>query len=261
MNNLTLNTRRFILLLLVLSSVTNMASADSYTYKVINLRHTLATHYTVTDATAGTAPSLPNIIRSPLLADGDYKYYEESSVTVSGSTYTVNDGATPISVLPASGATIYVTYTYTKTGETKLDLSGATKYYIKAVNPLAYNQDQKQQREHYLVNEHKDLFNGLDGTIYNSPQWWPEKFMDSNNGATKQGYKWYLEGNDPYDIYLKSVYPAQNDTQGYVGGKSQTITALDFFNKGFSTEENTYSFFLLLFLVGGMWSEAWTVIS
>ena len=244
MNNLTLNTRRFILLLLVLSSVTNMASADSYTYKVINLRHTLATHYTVTDATAGTAPSLPNIIRSPLLADGDYKYYEESSVTVSGSTYTVNDGATPISVLPASGATIYVTYTYTKTGETKLDLSGATKYYIKAVNPLAYNQDQKQQREHYLVNEHKDLFNGLDGTIYYSPQWWPEKFMDSNNGATKQGYKWYLEGNDPYDIYLKSVYPAQNGTQGYVGGKSQTITALDFFDKGVSTEANTYSFFL-----------------
>ena len=253
MNSIMTQMRRLttVLLLLTLSSVINMAWADTYTYKVINNRGTLATHYTVTDATAGESPSLPSIIRSPLLADGDYKYYAESSVTVSDGTYTVNSGATPITTLPTSGSVIYVRYTYTQgNGEISLDLTGTTTYYIKASDPLAYNANNSQQREVYLVNEHKDLFGGLDGTTWGSGQWWPEKFMSSKDGATREGYLWHLEGEDPYDIYIKSDYPVESGkgTGRYLGGNNDANPqALAFYNKGESGNTNgkdIYSYFL-----------------
>ncbi len=237
-----------LVLLFLVGGMVNEAWADTYTYRVINNRGTIATHYTVTDATAGSAPSLPNIIRSPLLADDDYQYYAESSVTVSNGTYTVNSDATPITTLPASGATIYVRYTYTQgNGAISLDLTGATTYYIKATDPLAYNVNNSQQREVYLVNEHEDLFSNLDGTIWGSAQWWPEKFMSSKDGATRRGYLWHLEGEDPYDIYIKSDYTPKNKTAGYVGGDDASPPALAFYNKGGSGTNNgkdIYSYFL-----------------
>ena len=51
----------------------------------------------------------------------------------------------------------------------------------------------------------KDLFGGLGATTYGSGQWWAEKYMSSKDGATRQGYLWYLEGEDPYDIYIRNV--------------------------------------------------------
>ena len=134
MKNMKIQLKRFssIVLLLLLGSVINVAlGADyQYTYMVINLSGEIATQAKATQ-TAGTTPAIPDVIKNRLVSNDKYHYWAAGDVTQSGNTYTVNGGASELTELPTSTATIYVTYDYDN-ASSPIDLSGNTIYYIKS---------------------------------------------------------------------------------------------------------------------------------
>ena len=176
--------RAFLLLLFLMSSsLTNVSwGADfTYTYQVLDLSHGLATKAQVT-ASEGTAPVLPDVIKNKLVTT--YHYWVSGDVTVNGSTYTVNGGASELFALPSGDATIYVTYDYDNS-TSAVDLSGTTTYYIKDTKPG------ESESVHFL------FYN----TQYTSADWRIESTIDVDSKR-----QWRFIGNDPYKIYLMNVY-------------------------------------------------------
>ena len=173
-----------LLFLLVMGTAFNVVYADNtYTYQVIDLSHGLATKAQVT-AAAGTTPSLPADIRTDLVSG--YHYWAAANITVDGTSYTVNGGATELSTLPEGDATIYVTYYYNN-ATSPIDLSGTKVYYVKDGDPS------DEQNCHYLSLQY--------GSNWISPSWVAEAEIDVDSKR-----QWRFEGNDPYKIYFRNVY-------------------------------------------------------
>lgn len=184
--------RVFLLLLFMLCSMGSTVWGANYTYiyQVIDLSGGLATKAQVTQE-GGSAPSIPEIIKSSLVPIGNYSYYTSANFDVSGSTYTLKDGATPLETLPNNNTTIYVKYTYDNT-TSSIDLSGNTIYYIKDTNPSNASQ------VHYLTFNKK----------YGSGDWRLDGSTDTNDNFSDNDKErhWVFEGNDPYKIYVGNVY-------------------------------------------------------
>lgn len=179
-----------LLTLFLLSIVTNKVwAADyQYTYMVINQSKEIATQAKATQA-AGVTPEIPTVIQNQLVTN--YHYWSATAVTQSGTTFTVNDGASELASLPSDNATIYVTYDYDPESSA-IDLSGNTIYYIKDTSPL------------YSTNLHYLTFD----KAYGSADWRTDGSTNSNDnfGDNDKERQWVYEGNDPYKIYIGNVY-------------------------------------------------------
>lgn len=181
-----------IVLLLLLGSVINVAlgAEYQYTYMVISLDHEIATQAKATQ-TAGTTPAIPDVIKNRLVSNDKYHYWAAGDVTQSGNTYTVTGGASELTELPTSTATIYVTYDYDN-ASSPIDLSGNTIYYIKDSNP------DNASQVHYLT------FNQR----YGSADWRVDGSTntDDNFNDNDKKRQWFYEGDDPYKIYIGNVF-------------------------------------------------------
>ena len=176
-----------LLLLLVMGSVLNTAWAASYTYtyQVIDLSNGLATKAQVT-AEGGTAPSIPEVIKSGLVTT--YHYWPSSAYADSNSDgiYEKDGGASELASLPAGDATIYVTYDYNN-ASSSIDLTGTKVYYVKDGDPA------DEQNCHYLSLQY--------GNNWISPSWVIEDEIDIDSKR-----QWRFEGGDPYKIYFRNIF-------------------------------------------------------
>lgn len=200
------------LLLLLVGGMMNGAWATIgdehvYTYHVVNDRGVVAVFGTIKQ-NSGSAPALPDAMKSPLVDDGDYKFYLLDGATVTqdrtqGRTswtwsdnhtwhytgrneadyapvgkFTFSAEAVPMTTLPDNDANIYVRYpkyTSPKTvNGTTFDLSGNTLYNIQYGSQyLKYGIDNLQTP---TESEKKD-----------------------------KEYLWAFTGNDPYDIEIRCL--------------------------------------------------------
>ncbi len=189
-----------LLTLFLLSIVTNKVWAVDYqyTYMVINLSKEIATQAKATQA-AGNTPEIPTVIQNQLVTN--YHYWSEAAVTQSGTTFTVNDGASELASLPSDNATIYVTYEYNN-ASSPIDLSGNTIYYIK-------DQDKNDPTKvHYMTFNKK----------WTSADWRTDGSTDAgdNFGDNDKERQWVYEGNDPYKIYIRNVYRRDAGADSYL---------------------------------------------
>ncbi len=187
-----------LLLLLCVMSSTAWGANYQYTYIVINLSGEIATQAKATQEEGGT-PVIPDVIKTNLVST--YHYWADSNVTQSGTTYTVNNPADELASLPASNATIYVTYVYDN-ASSPIDLSGNTIYYIK-------DQDKNDPTKvHYMTFNKK----------WTSADWRTDGSTnaDDNFGDNDKERQWVYEGNDPYKIYIRNVYRRDAGADSYI---------------------------------------------
>ncbi len=192
-----------LLFLVTVSMVSEVwAASYQYTYYVVNLSGEIATQARITQE-AGTAPAIPTVIKTNLVAEGNYHYWAASDVTQSGTTYTVKDGANELTELPSNNSTttIYVTYVYDKESS-PIDLSGETIYYIK-------DQDKNDPTKvHYMTFNKK----------WTSADWRTDGSTnaDDNFGDNDKERQWVYEGSDPYKIYIRNVYRRDDNKDSYL---------------------------------------------
>lgn len=163
------------------------------TYYIVNLNNTVATHHTVTSF-AGDFPSLPALIKSPLVeqSGGSFSYY--TGTTLKSSSKVIESIGTKCNeneyYIPYSSASlnVYVTYTYDNSNSA-IDLSGRGKFHI--ING-----------SHYLRNTKNGDRNDL--------QWRSktEVLNDLENPA-EDSEEALLNGFEPI---LWELIPANNDT-------------------------------------------------
>lgn len=177
------------------------AWAYNYTYIVINKSNKEAIRYTVSDQTAGTAPSIPKYIKSPMTLT--YHYYDSSSFTDDGSGNYTQNTLTTLATLPSSAATVYVTYDNYAGSEFNLSrgkqyhiswlsTDGSTKYYMW---PTAVNS---------AANDFTQFCFWEDGN---------SQIASRNLTDNHKMYDFYSANNDPYDItiYNYGYEVANND--------------------------------------------------
>ena len=221
--------RHMLLLLLLLcggAGSAAWAASYQYTYIVINFDHEISTQAKDTQAEGGT-PVIPTVIKTNLVST--YHYWAVGDVTQSGTTYTVNGGASELASLPSSNATIYVTYDYDN-ASSPIDLSGETIYYIKDTNPNNTSQ------VHYLTYNKK----------YGSADWRTDGSTngDDNFGDNDKERQWVYEGNDPYKIYLRNVYRRDAGENSYLRsnlGKNATPASNGDLRYGTQTRNNLFN--------------------
>jgi len=150
--------------------------------------------------------AIPEVIRSPYIADETLTFYTTATEAGSGDsndkrkTYTLSNA---ITAPTASTTDIYVNYTIDHLSEKQLDFSGTRQYYIQAyddkfITKLDLNNGSNWASEYYhgsLLTEEQIAYHG------------------NNDNAF-----WSLIGNDPYNIRIKGHafwWFSQND-KGYV---------------------------------------------
>ena len=180
----------------------------NYTYYVVN-KSGEVTVWNFCQQSAGTAPHIPDIIKTPLLADNAFHYYTYSDsyrtadkgVTygvwsdrekwniysnnndaVPYGKYTIPSGTAELTTLPAADTKILVTYdanaTIQEVNGLTIDLSGGTAYNIKLHDGYLYAPTTSTfGRNRTAVAE---------ATLATTP------------------YLWSLGGNDPYNIQLRN---------------------------------------------------------
>ncbi len=207
MNNKMKILRRHItiLILLLLSSMANtsLAASYQYTYIVVNLSGEIATQAKATQE-EGSAPVIPDVIKSSLLADGTagtYSYYTLDQFDVASNIYTLHESPTALAALPSAATNIYVKYTYNN-ASSSIDLSGETIYYVK-------DQDKNDPTKvHYMTFNKK----------WTSADWRTDGSTnaDDNFGDNDKERQWVYEGNDPYKIYIRNVYRRDAGADSYL---------------------------------------------
>lgn len=192
-------------LLMLVGGIANMANAASYqyTYYVVNLSGEIATQARATQE-EGSAPVIPDVIKSSLLADGTagtYSYYTLDQFDVASNIYTLHESHTALAALPSAATDIYVKYTYDNS-KSAIDLSGETIYYIKDTNPS------NSSELHYLTYD----------KAYGSADWRTDGSTNSNDnfGDNDKERQWVYEGNDPYKIYIRNVYRRDANADSYL---------------------------------------------
>lgn len=193
-----------LLFLVTVSMVSEVwAASYQYTYYVVNRSGEIATQARATQA-EGSAPAIPNVIKSSLLADGTagtYSYYTVDQFDVASNIYTLHESPTALAALPSAATDIYVKYTYNN-ALSPIDLSGETIYYIK-------DQDKEDPTKvHYMT------FN----TKWTSADWRTDGSTnkDDNFGDNDKERQWVYEGNDPYKIYIRNVYRRDDNKDSYL---------------------------------------------
>lgn len=160
------------------------------TYVVINNSNKQALRDTLT-CEGGDSVRIPKSMKSPLLAYADYSYYDQDNVSVTTdnqyvTSFSINEGKQneQISILPYENRTIYVRYNYTpKAGG--LDLSGTVKYQMHA----------NVGSDDVYIHASTNNSNNIDRQV-------------NPADATSDHYGFRLEGNDPYNIIIRSAeYP------------------------------------------------------
>ena len=234
----------FLLTLLLLCGAANKAWAHKVTYHVLTLPFTTyqddGTTPNVSDirteairvfVTNGYAVELPDQFKSPLATD--YTYYAKKDITKSGSaqaiyknhgtkyyTYTINDGATPLT----SGSSIsedcdiYVTYSYDN-ATSPIDLNGGMTYNISMGDGfLAFNRGRNNRvavvpKDHVsaeqLVSEDFVYVNVSNVQNLKDKTYWNDATNNKNKRedvASQFHFLFKYEGNDPYNITIRTAY-------------------------------------------------------
>ena len=139
----------------------------------------------------GDAPSLPDLIKSPLA----YNYQYHASATENGTVIrdlpnnnyeTVYTAGPELSLLPYGETTVYVTYDYDN-GSSPIDLSGLVKYNISSGEHYVGAKDESIAKSNYYRHQLQNI-DSPDKTIL----------------ATKN-YIWRLTGNDPYNLQVSNL--------------------------------------------------------
>ena len=213
-NRINVVTRMLLLLMMVGGMVNETWGASrTYRYIVINKQNVVATFCDVSQED-GSAPSIPDIIKSPLVST--YYYWAQGAFTYSSSggitewtystysnwistttppltgTYTLNEDVADynsssykISTLSSANTTIFVTYNDYSTPQTvngvEIDLNGGIPYNLMLTNTSYYL--------NYGSTDRPGLSN-------------------STASLTTDDYLWTFTGNDPYNIKL------HNNTKG-----------------------------------------------
>jgi len=154
----------------------------------------------------GDAPSLPDLIKSPLA----YNYQYHASATENGTVIrdlpnnnyeTVYTAGPELSLLPYGETTVYVTYDYDN-GSSPIDLSGLVKYNISSGEHYVGAKDESIAKSNYYRHQLQNI-DSPDKTIL----------------ATKN-YIWRLTGNDPYNLQVSNLacpetYTRDSNTTSY----------------------------------------------
>lgn len=233
----------FLLTLLLLCGVANQAWAHTVTYHVLTLPFTTYQDDGVTPffsdirteairafVTEGSTVGLPDQFKSPLATD--YTYYAKKDITKSGSaqaiyknhgtkyyTYTINDGATPLT--PGSSISedcdIYVTYSYDN-ATSPIDLNGGMTYNISMGDGfLAFNRGRNNRvavvpKDHVsaeqLVSEDFVYVNVSDVQNLKDKTYWKSGDNKNDEAEVKSQFHFLFkyEGNDPYNITIRTAY-------------------------------------------------------
>ena len=165
----------------------------SYTYVVINNSGNQAMRL-VTAQESGDYPYLPDDIRSPLIDDSQYQYYDASQTEFTETglyvhDFTLKSTAEQFITLPEQpDYRIYVRYSYSPS-EGGLDLSGLLKYQI-------YNPSGTNRNYMYFGN----VISNTNNKRYNV-----NNVVNPISPSTNE-YLWRLENNDPYNVQIRSVH-------------------------------------------------------
>ena len=188
---------------------------NTYTYKVINNSYKVVTSCDIKEAEGKPLTSyigIPAAIRSEYLDNEIVTFYQFASdyaVNAAVPPATIED-TDPIEETPASGTTIYVTYSTTHVGDRFLPLTNASPYNIKYSVDSKFRYDESGLKVSESVAEYE---------------------------ADKK-YRWYFLGEDPYDVTVQNA-----ETNNYLTYSSGTLgsnaDAQTFFLKGTASHGTT----------------------
>ena len=188
-----------------------------YTYIVINNSNEESLRYTEKQD-AGDPLHVPDVIRSPLIADNEFIYYADGTAGVTATAngnyitaFEISGTPTTASLVPYEDKTFYVRYNYV---QRELDLSKKVKYLIRNVNGQTVN----------CMYANHDNGSGI---------------SNDNNAATDhtgKAYQFRLDGDDPYNVKITSERNSRTLmlTQLYYNSGVRT-------DRGLSVEQDSYA--------------------
>ena len=208
------------------------ATNYNYTYIIINRSNKEAIRYT-TSQTAGDPVDMPKYLKSPMTLT--YHYYDSSSFTDDGSGNYTQNTLTPISTLPSSVATIYVTYDdYTGS---EFDLSRGKQYNISWLGTDG-------STHHYL---YPYAINNASNSSEYMAFWQDGNSNISSRSLTNSHhlYELYSANNDPYDIKIYNYGYALSSNNHYICFSSSDDRVLIWGKDNAENASFFYSFALL----------------
>ena len=214
-------------------------SSHNYTYYVVN-KSGEVTVWNFCKQSAGTAPHIPDIIKTPLLADNAFHYYtysdsyrtagegvtygvwsdlakwntkDNTNDIVPYGKYTIPGGTAELTTLPAANTKILVTYdanpTIQEVNGLTIDINGGTSYNINLENT---------NNTGYLYSDGSNFARNT-GSV-------------NETTLASQDYLWSFGGNDPYNIQLRSE--KVGNTYQLANNETSRQSEVDPQNSGFS---------------------------
>lgn len=246
----------FLLTLLLLGGVGNKALATDVTYHILTLPIDNGIYHMKAEisgkrleavkvvVTGQTHLELPAHFKSPLATE--FKYYEASDVTKSGSaeklfdatnnshkgyTYEVKGGATPVAEkkeLSGTKAEYYVVYTY-NASNTIAQLNGSVKYNLSVKNKGFFSLNRGRNNRPAAMPKAKvdaEMLASEEFVHIDNPGSGIATYWKDNNNYNKEAdvasqfhFIFQFEGVDPYNIIIRTAY---NNNTTYIEKNDNT---------------------------------------